>query len=105
MINRALILLIAACALFATVIVVELMSDDAGGYASAPIATQPESATPPRAQGPRVDYLLATILGRPLFSPTRQPATRPDPPPGLDLANLKPTGTAIAPAHQLAMSP
>ncbi len=103
MISRALILLIAACALFATVIVVELMSDDAGGYASAPVATQPEPATPPRAQGPRVDDLLATILGRPLLSPTRQPATRPDQPTGLDLANVRLTGIVIEPGHHLAI--
>jgi general secretion pathway protein N len=103
MINRILVLLIAGCALFGSVIVVELRSDDGGASNGAPVAIRPEPVAPPRAQGPRVDDLLATILGRPLFSPTRQPAARPDQPTGLDLGNVRLTGIVIEPERHLAI--
>ena len=103
MINRLLVLLIAGCTLFGSVIVVELRSDDAGASASAAVAIRPEADTPPRAPGPRVDDLLATILARPLFSPTRQPAARPGQPTGLDLGDVRLTGIVIEPERHLAI--
>jgi hypothetical protein len=105
MIDRVLVLLLAGCALFGSVIFVELMSEDAGASASAPVAIQSEPATPPQAQGPRIDDLLATILGRPLFSPTRQPAghATPDQPMDLDLAEVRLTGIVIDPDHHIAI--
>src|SRR6266851_3176216 len=71
MINRVLVLLIAGCVFFGSVMVIELRSDDAGASASEPVARRAEPATPSRAPGPRVDDLLVTILTRPLFSATR----------------------------------
>src|ERR1700686_2062233 len=103
MINRVLVLIIAGCALFGGVIVVELRSDDDSAPATAPVALRPEAGTPPRAPGPRVDDLLATILVRPLFSPTRQPAAHPDQPTGLDLGNVRLTGIVIEPGRHLAI--
>jgi len=102
MINRVVFLLIAGCVVFGGTIVVELRSDDAGASAGQPVATRVESTTPPRAPGPHVDDLLASILARPLFSPTRQPAARPDRP-GLDLGNVRLTGIVIDPEHHLAI--
>jgi len=103
MINRVLVLIIAGCALFGGVIVVELSSDDGAASASAPVALRPDAGTPPRAPGPRVGDLLATILARPLFSPTRQPAAHPDQPTGLDLGNVRLTGIVIEPGLHLAI--
>jgi hypothetical protein len=105
MIDRVVVLLLAGCALFGSVIFAELTSEDAGASASAPVAMQSEPATPPRAQGPHIDDLLATIVGRPLFSPTRQPAGRatPDQPTDLDLAEVRLTGIVIDPDHHIAI--
>ncbi len=103
MITRVLVLLIAGCFLFGSVIVVELMSPDAGASVSGSAAIRPEAGTPPRAPGPRVDDLLATILTRPLFSPTRQPAARPDQPAGRDLGDVRLTGIIIEAGHHLAI--
>src|ERR1700680_161443 len=105
MIDRVVVLLFAGCALFGSVIFAELMSEDAGASASAPVATQSEPATPPRAQGPRSDDLLATIVGPPLFTPTRQPAGRatPDQPMDLDLAEVRLTGIVMDPDRHIAI--
>ena len=104
MIDRVLVLLLAGCALFGGVIVVELTSDDAGASASAPAAVRPEPPVPPRAPGPRIDDLLATILDRPLFSPTRQPpresSDRPSDP---GLSDVRLAGTVIEPGRRLAI--
>src|SRR5579862_7154411 len=103
MINRALVLIIAGCALFGGVIVVELRSQDGAASASASVAPRPEAVAPKRAPAPRVGDLLATILARPLFSPTRQPAAHPDQPTGLDLGNVRLSGIVIEPGHHLAI--
>jgi hypothetical protein len=105
MIDRGLVLLLAGCALFGAIIVVELVFEDADGSAGAPIARRPETGTVPRAQGPHVDELLTTILDRPLFSPTRQPAPRksPDQPADFDLADVRLTGIVVEPGRHLAI--
>ena len=103
MINRVLVLIIAGCALFGGVIAVELRSEDGDASASVSVAPRPETGTPPRAPGPRVGDLLATILARPLFSPTRQPAAHPDHPTGFDLGNVRLTGIVIEPGQHLAI--
>src|SRR5258707_8102203 len=105
MIDRGLVLLFAGCALFGSVIFVELTSEDAGVSASMPVAVRAEPGTQPRARGPHVDTLLATILGRPLFSPTRRPAGSAGPAQstGLDLAEVRLTGIVIEPQRHLAI--
>ncbi len=105
MIDRVLVLLLAGCALFGVVIFVEATLDGGGTSAGLPVATRPEPAIPPRVQGPRVDDLLTTILGRPLFSPTRQPGVResPDPPTGPGLTDVRLTGIVIEPERHLAI--
>ena len=105
MIDRVVVLLLAGCALFGSVIFAELWSDDSGASASLPVAILPEPSTSPPAQGPRIDDLLTTILDRPLFSPTRQPAARasPDQPTDLELTDVRLTGIVIEPGLHLAI--
>jgi hypothetical protein len=105
MIDRVVVLLLAGCVVFGSVILVELTSEDVGASASVPVAIRAEPATSPRAPGPRVDDLQTTILARPLFSPTRLPAGRagPDQPAGLDLADVRLTGIVIEPERHLAI--
>ena len=105
MIDRVLVLLLAGCTLFGVVIFAELTLNGGGTSAGLPVATRPEPAIPPRVQGPRVDDLLTTILGRPLFSPTRQPGAResPDPPTGPGLTDVRLTGIVIEPERHLAI--
>jgi hypothetical protein len=104
MIDRVVVLLLVGCALFGGVIVVELTSD-AGTSASERVAMRPKPPVPPRVQGPPSDELLSTILARPLFSLTRQPAAHasPDQPAGLDLAQVRLTGIVIEPGRHLAI--
>jgi hypothetical protein len=105
MIDRAVILLLAGSAFFGGVVFVELSSDATDASANLPVSIRPEPAAPPRAQGPRVDDLLTTVLSRPLFSPTRQPAARenPDQPTGLGLADVRLSGIVIEPGRHLAI--
>jgi len=105
MIDRGLALLLVGCALFGAVIFVELTSEDADGSAGAPIARRQQAHNEPGAQGPRVDELITTILDRPLFSATRQPATRggPDQAANFDLADLRLTGIVVEPGRHLAI--
>lgn len=75
MIDRRASLLFAGCAIFAAIIVGEL---DAGGIGNTVTAQRqiPRAAArvAHRARPAPLDALLATILARPLFSPTRRPA-------------------------------
>ncbi len=105
MIDRILVLLLAGCALFGSVIFVELVWGDAGASTGVPVAMRPEPGIPPQAQGPRVDDLVSTILGRPLFSPTRQPAARAnsDQSSGSGLTDVRLTGIVIEPGRRLAI--
>lgn len=102
---RVLVLLLAGCALFGGAIAVELMSAEAGASADLPTATRADPGTLPRGQKPHIDDLLATILNRPLFNPTRQPAGRAaaDQAMGLDLAEVRLTGIVIEPERHLAI--
>jgi hypothetical protein len=51
MINRVLVLFIAGCVLFGSVIVIELRSDDAGASVSGSAAIRPEAGTLPERRG------------------------------------------------------
>src|SRR5207237_272487 len=83
----------------------ELWSDDTGAFVKLPVATRSEPDAPSRVQGPRADELLATVLGRPLFSPTRQPVARAnsDQPSGPGLTEVRLTGIVIEPGRHLAI--
>jgi len=104
MIDRVLVRLLAGCALFGGVIAVELAAPGAEVATTAPVAREPHPvAAPAGVQGPRNDELLTTILGRPLFSPTRQPPARPDQPTDAGLADVRLTGIVIEPDRHLAI--
>ncbi len=104
MIDRVLVRLLAGCALFGGVIAVELAAPDAEVATTGSVAREPHPvAAPARVQGPRADELLTTILGRPLFSPTRQPPARPDQPTDAGLADVRLTGIVIEPDRHLAI--
>jgi hypothetical protein len=105
MIDRAVILLLAGSAFFGSVVFVELSSDASDVVANPPASARPEPGAPPRVQGRRIDDLLATVLSRPLFSPTRQPAAHenPDQSTGLGLTDVRLSGIVIEPGHRLAI--
>jgi hypothetical protein len=105
MIDRAVILLLAGSAFFGSVVFVELSPDASDASAGPPVSTRPEPGAPPRAQGPRVDDLLTTVLSRPLFSPTRQPATRQnsDQTAGTGLTDVRLSGIVIERGRRLAI--
>jgi hypothetical protein len=105
MIDRAVILLLAGSAFFGSVVFVELSSDASDAVANPPVSARPEPGAPPRVQGPRIDDLLATVLSRPLFSPTRQPAAHdnPDQSTGLGLTDVRLSGIVIEPGRRLAI--
>jgi hypothetical protein len=103
MIDRVVVLLLAGCALFCAVIFVELNSGDTDESAIEPAARRQTAQSEPRAQGPQVDELVATILGHPLFSPTRQPAARSDQAADFDLSDMRLTGIVIEPGRHLAI--
>src|SRR5229473_1475370 len=105
MIDRTVILLLAGSAFFGSVLLVEMSPDASDASASPPISTRREPGSPPRAQGPRVDDLLTTVLSRPLFSPTRQPTAgqNPDQTAGLGLSDVRLTGIIIEPERRLAI--
>ena len=74
MIDRFLAMLLVACAAFAGLIAFEFVSDRADRVAFSPTPEPVESEPKPRTPEPRVDNLTATVLGAPLFNPTRRPA-------------------------------
>jgi hypothetical protein len=108
MIDRlVLVLLLAGCALFAAITIVEIGSRRDPAAPALAMATRPAALPLARPRQPRHQYdeLLATILARPLFSSTRRP-----PPPGgrntaddSGLADTRLTGIVIAPGHRIAI--
>lgn len=76
MIERALIALLACCAIFGAAIVAELGSADSEAPALAMPAAPAQPSPQPRAQAPAVEDLVATAVARPLFSAARRPAEK-----------------------------
>ena len=106
MIDRVAVLFLAGSALFGAVLLGELDTGDPGVLPVATPAPAPEQTRPAqRLQIPRVDDLVATTLGRPLFSATRRPAERaaPDRPVDPELPNIRLTGIVIEPDRHVAI--
>jgi len=106
MLDRVLILSLGGCAIFGALLFVELTStpndEQADNRPPAPAEAAP--ATP--VQRPQIDQLMATSLGRPLFSATRQPpeeAAAASRPVAHELPNLRLTGIIIEPDRHLAI--
>jgi general secretion pathway protein N len=100
-----LLLLIAGCLLFASLVFVELRPADVDDEAIAEVAAKPAVATAThRLQSPKPEELVATALARPLFSNTRRPPqnaaeTTTD----SDLADARLAGIVTAPGHRIAI--
>jgi hypothetical protein len=105
MIDRVLLLSLGGCAVFGTLLFFELTSADDNQPAVASTPTRVEAPPAPRSQVPQVDELVATSLGRPLFSPTRTPQDQAaaDRPANQELPNLRLTGIVIEPRRHLAI--
>ncbi|HEV2302037.1 MAG TPA: hypothetical protein VGR91_10755 [Stellaceae bacterium] len=106
MIDRLVIyLLLAGSVLFGAILYLEIGSDTAGGKpaiemprrANAPVAVRPQKKL-------RHRQLVAAILERPLFSPTRRPApTASGSGAGADLADARLTGIVTLPPLKIAI--
>ena len=105
MIDRAVILLLAGSAFFGSVVFIELSSDASDTIVNLPVSARHEPGERPRVQSQRIDDFLTTILSRPLFSPTRQPAApdNPDQPAAHGLTDVRLSGIVIEPGRHLAI--
>jgi hypothetical protein len=102
--RRVLLLLLAGCFVFGTVIFIELQPAGTEDPRVAEVATRPETVPATRRQNLRIDELLTAILARPLFSSTRRP------PEGTaanavdsDLADTRLTGIVTEPGRRIAI--
>jgi general secretion pathway protein N len=105
MIDRVLLLSLGGCAVFGTLLFFELTSADDNQPAVTSVPARVEAPLAPRSQVPPIDELVATSLGRPLFSPTRTPQEQAtaDRPAHQELPNLRLTGIVIEPRRHLAI--
>jgi hypothetical protein len=76
MIDRALLPLLAGCAIFGTVILLEINATDSHQPEIAPPAPRAEIGRQPRTPALPLDEMAATAAARPLFSPNRRPAEK-----------------------------
>jgi hypothetical protein len=102
--RRVLVLLLAGCFVFGTVIFIELQPAGTEDSRVAEGATRPETVPATRRQNLRIDELLTAILARPLFSSTRRPpegtaASAVD----SDLADTRLTGIVTEPGRRMAI--
>ena len=104
MIDRVLILSLGGCTLFGVVLFLELTSADRNQPAVVRAPARVEAAAAAPVRGPRIDELLATVLGRPLFSATRKPPeAKEDRPVDMEIPNMRLTGIVIEPDRHLAI--
>ncbi len=106
MIDRVLILSLGGCAVFGALLVVELTSAPNNQQADKRPPAPAEAPLAKPVQRPQVDQLVATSLGRPLFSATRKPpeeATATSRRVEQELPNLRLTGIIIEPSRHLAI--
>src|SRR5947208_17141296 len=105
MIGRPLVSLLAGCAIFGTVIVLELRSAE---QEQTPVATSSRAEFKPivRPSEPAPDELAATSVARPLFNPTRRPAEKVAQSSGgePDLSDVRLTGIVVRADRPLARS-
>jgi hypothetical protein len=105
MIGRALVSLLAGCAIFAAVIVLELGPAESEAPAVAAAEPRAQAAAPKRVQPPPVEELVAAAAARPLFSVTRRPAEKAAPTSAgtPELSDIRLTGIVIEPDRHLAI--
>ena len=103
MIDHRVFLLAGGCAVFAALIVVELYAGADANVAAANVSSPAdEMSVAPRGQRPPLDEAPATILARPLFSPTRRPPESSGPT-ASELTDKRLAGIVIEPDRRLAI--
>jgi hypothetical protein len=102
--DRTLVALLAACALFTGVIALELQPSDSEEPSATLAAENPGPPPSPR-ELPRVDGLIAAAKERPLFSATRRPAEKASPSNAADpdLSDVRLSGIILGPERHLAI--
>jgi hypothetical protein len=109
MINRlAIYLLLTGCLVFGGIVFIELLPAATDEPAPSEVSRRPNPNVPSavrRPQSARLEELLATVLGRPLFSSSRRPAqTAADDGGGTsDLADTRLTGIVTEPGRSIAI--
>ncbi|MBV9826556.1 MAG: hypothetical protein JO001_12935 [Alphaproteobacteria bacterium] len=103
MIDRPLVALLAGCAVFAGLIVFELLPDmpDPRAPEIAPAAPAPALAKPPAKVSAAA--LSSTVLAAPLFSPTRHPPDASGGPSNSELNDVRLSGIVVEPDRRLAI--
>lgn len=105
MIDRLTATCLAASVILAALLPWELQSDITKTAAPARSETKPEPKDGAQPDAPAIHRLMATILARPLFSPTRRPpeAATADDRTETSLADMRLTGILIAPNQHVAI--
>ena len=107
MISRlAIYLLLAGCLVFGGIVFIELQSDATDEPAPSEVSRRPNMPSAVhRPQGARLEELLATVLGRPLFSSSRRPPQTAANDSGgtSDLADTRLTGIVTEPGRSIAI--
>ena len=101
-----LLLLVAGCLVFGSIVVIELQSAGPRDEVLAEAASRTDIAPAARRQqNPRVEELLTAILARPLFSSTRRPpqTASGDAAKDSDLADTRLTGIVTDPRRRIAI--
>jgi len=103
--SRALIPWLAACAIFATAIVLELGPTESDAPAVAAAEPRAQAAPPKRVPPPPLEELVATAVARPLFSTTRRPAEKASPTSTSDpdLSDIRLTGIVMDAGRHVAI--
>src|SRR5467141_3932673 len=107
MISRlAIYLLLAGCLVFGGIVFIELQPDATDEPAPSEVSRRPNMPSAVhRPQGARLEELLATVLGRPLFNNTRRPPQTAANDSGgtSDLADTRLTGIVTEPGRSIAI--
>jgi hypothetical protein len=107
MIDRVLVLSASGAVLLAAVLALQLQAGDAETLPAAATAPPPAATGPATVpiRSPRVDELVETTLGRPLFAATRRPPERAKSDQAADpgLSNVRLTGVIIEADRRLAI--
>jgi hypothetical protein len=104
MIDRLSVLCLAGCVLLAAALPFEFRSQRSSTTEPGKPPARTDETLPVQNDRPAIDQLTATILARPLFSPTRRPAeTASADHPETSLSDMRLTGILITPDQHLAI--
>lgn len=104
MIDRVLLILIAACAILLGQIAAELLrSEPALSDPDPPSMLLRSAEAVPARAAPKVEELAMAALKAPLFSPTRRPPEQAEPEPAQELPDMRLAATIIEPGRRIAI--